>query len=90
MIFEGMIRKTKTKNSKKPPQLFKVSSHVTLAFSSNSRKKINATFLLVNDINGRNVIERCTPSGPQKCITKDSFGIHNHSTLLTMSELTIF
>ena len=50
MIFEGMIRKTKTKNSKKPPQLFKVSSHVTLAFSSNSRKKINATFLLVNEI----------------------------------------
>ena len=50
MIFEGMIRKTKTKNSKKPLQLFKVSSHVTLAFSSNSRKKINATFLLVNEI----------------------------------------
>ena len=37
-------------------------------------------FLLVD----RNAIERCAPSGPQKHITKESEGFHNHSNRLAM------
>ena len=36
------------------------------------------------DQNDGNVIEHCTPSGPQKYITKASAGLHNNSKLLTM------
>ena len=34
--------------------------------------------------NDRNSFERCALSGPQKHITKESDGFHNHSTQLTM------
>ena len=34
--------------------------------------------------NERNAFERCALSGPQKHITKESDGFHNHSTQLTM------
>ena len=36
--------------------------------------------------NDRNSFERCALSGPQKHITKESDGFHNHSTQLTMIE----
>ena len=36
------------------------------------------------DQNDGNAIEHCTPSGPQKHITKASDGLHNNSKLLTM------
>ena len=36
------------------------------------------------DQNDGNAIERCASSGPQKHITKESVGFHNHSNLLTM------
>ena len=34
--------------------------------------------------NDRNSFERCALSGPQKHITKESDGFHNHSTQLNM------
>ena len=34
--------------------------------------------------NDRNSFERCALTGPQKHITKESDGFHNHSTQLTM------
>ena len=40
--------------------------------------------------NDRNSFERCALSGPQKHITKDSDGFHNHSTQLTMLWQTHF
>ena len=39
--------------------------------------------------NDRNSFERCALSGPQKHITKESDGFHNHSTQLTMIELKL-
>ena len=39
--------------------------------------------------NDRNSFERCALSGPQKHITKESDGFHNHSTQLTMSTVRI-
>ena len=40
-------------------------------------------FVGQQDQNDSNCIERCAPSGPQKHVTKESDGPHNHSTLLT-------
>ena len=40
-------------------------------------------FIGQQDQNDRNSIGRCAPSGPQKHVTKESDGLHNHSTLLT-------
>ena len=40
--------------------------------------------------NDRNSFERCALSGPQKHITKESDGFHNHSTQLTMNKITNF
>ena len=34
--------------------------------------------------NARSAIERCAPSGPQKHITKETDGFHNHSNLITI------
>ena len=36
------------------------------------------------DQNDGNATERCAPSGPQKQVTKEYVGFHNHSNLLTM------
>ena len=40
-------------------------------------------FIGQQDQNDSNCIERCAPSGPQKHVTKESDGPHNHSPLLT-------
>ena len=59
------------------------------------RNKLMRRFIGQQDQNDGNAIERCGPSSPQKHITKESDGFHNHSNLLTMvrfytNDLTVF
>ena len=52
---------------------------------------MNATFFIGQyNQNDRNSFERCALSGPQKHITKESDGFHNHSTQLTMVSASVW
>ena len=48
-------------------------------------KLLRNVFIGQYNQNDRNSFERCALSGPQKHITKESDGFHNHSTQLTMT-----
>ena len=54
------------------------------SFGKLRRSKLMGLFYWSVDQNDGNAIEHCTPSGPQKYITKASDGLHNNSKLLTM------
>ena len=54
------------------------------SFGKLRRSKLMGLFYWSVDQNDGNAIKRYAPSGPQKYITKASYGLHNNSKLLTM------
>ena len=52
------------------------------------RNKLMQVFIGQYNQNDRNSFESCALSGPQKHITKESDRFHNHSTQLTMSQVS--